>query len=263
MPESAASASDDYDARFQQALEWIRLLRAEAFNQATEARLANHLFVLAAEQGQLTLAQKRAFVCEQLAIQRSDAASFAHLAGYTDFRPKSLVGAKAPAPKQQSTSKFDNLFQFLLGGELYAAQLLLDHAKYLGLDGEEAVANAQPHNHPLAQAYPAYWTRIALNQDRAAGAAACAVNFPAWGSMCGRLVKAYQGQDATVSDQDLAFLQFFATPIDNLDEMAAHVMAQETALDYEEIAQHVRLLQEYEVLFWDACYSAKNIDGNE
>ena len=102
--------------------------------------------------------------------------------------------------------------------------------------------------------------------------------------MCQRLVSAYQKQQqppppplqsennnnssndngvptagtATTTEKDLAFLQFFATPIENLDEMAAAVIVQEDPdVRYEDIVEHVRLLQEYEVLFWDGCYNAK------
>ena len=38
-----------------------------------------------------------------------------------------------------------------------------------------------------AQAYPSLWARLALRGERATGAAAVAVNFPAWGRACGLL----------------------------------------------------------------------------
>ena len=56
--------------------------------------------------------------------------------------------------------------------------------------------------------------------------------------------------------KSLAFIDFFATPIDNLDEMAAAVMQQEKT-SYEDVVLAVRLLQEYEVMFWDAIYEEK------
>lgn len=228
-------------------LELIQRLRNEDFNLQTEKKLENHPYVVASEAGALTLAQKRAFCYEQYAIQRSDAISFASLAGHTGFCPKSLTGVTAPKGNDK------DLFQFLLGGELYAATLLLDHAKALGINTEDELSSYKCS--ALAQAYPSYWARMAQEGARAAGAAACAVNFTAWGKMCQRLMNARDGDQ----EEGMEFIKFFATPIENLDEMAAAVIDQEEErqqLDYEEVARHVRLLQEYELLFWDACYAA-------
>ena len=226
-------------------LQIIARLRQEAFNLETEAKLESHPFVLAAEAGTLTMVQRRAFCCEQYAIQRSDAISFASLAGHAHgtFRPKSLRHATVPPGNDK------DLFQFLLGGEVYASALLLEHATSLGMNDESSLATYRCSS--LAQAYPSYWARLALDGNRAAGAAACAVNFPAWGRMCRRLL------DAASSLEGMAFIQFFATPIENLDEMAAAVIdSAENELNYEELAQHVRLLQEYELHFWDAVFAA-------
>mmetsp|Transcript_20443 Transcript_20443/g.33868 ORF Transcript_20443/g.33868 Transcript_20443/m.33868 type:complete len:240 (+) Transcript_20443:69-788(+) len=235
-------------------LEIIERLRKEEFNLETEQKLEHHPYVLAAEAGTLTLAQKRAFCYEQYAIQRSDAISFASLAGHDGFRPKSLTGATVPEQQQgnNKNDNKDNLFQFLLGGEVYASSLLLKHAKSLGIEEEATLANYK-HCSSLAQAYPSYWSRMALDGARAAGAAACAVNFPAWGRMCLRLVTA-----SDTEKESTEFLQFFATPIENLDDMAAAVIDGEDGVQYDDLVQHVRLLQQYEVLFWDAVYAAKD-----
>lgn len=222
----------------------IERLRQEDFNLETENKLESHPYVLAAEAGTLTLAQRRAFCYEQYAIQRSDAISFASLAGHRSFRPKSLTTATVPDGDDK------DIFQFLLSGEVYASSLLLDHAKSLGINNERNIAHYPCSS--LAQAYPSYWARMALDQARAAGAAACAVNFPAWGRMCSRLYEAAPSKDG------MDFIQFFSTPIDSLDEMAAAVIDSEENVQYEDLVQHVRLLQNYEVLFWDAVYAAKD-----
>lgn len=237
------------------ALKILELLRRKQFNVDTERKLEEHLFILAAENGSLTLAQRQAFACEQFSIQRSDAISFAFLAGHRGFAPKSLTNVVTPDPMYKTEGQQD-LFQFLMSGEVYAAPLLLTHAKSLGLNDEASIASHKKLS-ALAQAYPSYWARLALQNKRGVGAAACAVNFPAWGRMCRRLHAAlaknskygYSGPD----DKGLSFIEFFATPIENLDEMAAAVMEQED-VSYEELVEPVRLLQEYEVLFWDAVY---------
>mmetsp|Transcript_48661 Transcript_48661/g.146679 ORF Transcript_48661/g.146679 Transcript_48661/m.146679 type:complete len:242 (-) Transcript_48661:186-911(-) len=234
---------------------YIERLRQEKFNKETEKKLEEHPFIKAAESGTLSLAQLRAFALEQYAIQLSDATSFASLAGHQGFVPTTLAGISVPQPTTNAAkTSIPDIFQFLLGGEVYAAPLLLAFAEQLGLD--EQVLKSHDTN-ALAQTYPSYWARLALTGRRAAGAAACAVNFPAWGGMCKRLREALaKSEDLGFRDNSLSFIEFFATPIENLDEMAAAVIEEE-GISYEELIEPVRLLQEYEVMFWDACYNAK------
>ena len=120
-----------------------------------------------------------------------------------------------------------------------------------GFEGEAALASFAVS--AGAQAYPSYWARLALSGQRAAGAAACAINFPAWGRMCGR-VRTALASGYNASTDELAFLDFFAEPVAGLDDMAAAVIAQEGAR-YVDLVRHVRLLQEYELLFWDAVFA--------
>ena len=231
-------------------------LRSETFNISTEAALASHPYVVAAENRELTIKQRQAFVQEQYAIQHSDAISFASLAGHKNFVPTSLSDALLPDPAIGRSA--DDLFQFLLGGELYASKLLLQCAEKLDINEADLKSY---HTSPLAQAYPSYWARLALSNNRAAGAAACAVNFPAWGKMCKRLVEALgdpengYGYDG-VDDPALGFISFFATPIDDLDEMAVAIIEEE-GVTYEELLEPVRLLQQYELFFWDAIFNAR------
>ena len=249
-------------------LEIIQKLREESFNQDTERRLESHPYLKAAEDGMLTLSQSRAFAQEQYFIQLSDATSFAFLAGHKGFSPSSLSGVTVPDPVSAVTdSGAVDLFQFLVGGEIYAAPLLLAYAKTVGLDEASlralvTASDSEYHISAKAQAYPSYWARLALSGQRAAGAAACAVNFPAWGDMCRRLFEALSDVDrgdygyASVDDEGLAFIKFFATPIEDLDLMAAAIIEEEGS-SYEELVEPVRLLQEYEIMFWDAIFDNK------
>jgi len=244
-------------------LDIIQRLRAEPFNKETEQKLHNHPFLKAAEDGTLTLSQRRAFIFEQYKIQLSDAISFATLAGHEGFMPTSL--SNISVPELTNTSKEDeevDLFQFLLGGEVYAASLLLSHAKSLGLDDEDALTSPSKVGYQLSaksQAYPSYWSKLALSNNRGAGAAAVALNFPAWREMCNRLLKALAlGEYGynNIDESSLAFIKFFATPIEGLDKMAASIIEKEDT-SYEDLVEHVRLLQEYELLFWDGVFEAK------
>jgi len=244
-------------------LDVIQRLRAETLKKDTEDKLQNHPFLKAAEDGTLTLSQRRAFAFEQYKIQLSDAISFAALAGHTGFIPTSLSNISVPElPNTSKEEEEINLFQFLLGGEVYAASLLLSHAKSLGLDDEDALRSPSKVGYQLSaksQAYPSYWSKLALSNNRGAGAAAIALNFPAWGEMCNRLLKALASGDYgynNIDDEQLAFIKFFATPIEGLDKMAASIIEKED-ISYDDLVEHVRLLQEYELLFWDGVFEAK------
>ncbi len=231
----------------------INELRQSQFNQETTKKLLSHPYLVAAQNGSLTLAQRQAFVKQQYHIQLSDAKSFAALAGHVGFNPKTLTGAQVPT---DVTIDDKDLFQFLLGGEIYASSLLLNCAKSLGLTESMLQSSKQAAK---AQAYPSYWARIALSNQRAAGAAACAINFPAWGEMCCKLNEALTKNEDygyTEDDEGLEFIKFFATPIDDLDDMAVKILEKET-ITYDEVEEVVRMLQEYEIMFWDACYEAK------
>jgi len=249
-------------------------LRAEPFNLQTEKTLQAHPMIKMARRGKLRAAQRRAFLGEQYAIQLSDAASFALLAGHAaPFTPSSLLNVTAPPADAATPSSVDGscsagreLFQLLLGGEVYAAPLLLAQATSAGDFADEAALRKYVSSGLLssrAQAYPSFWARLALRGDRAIGAAAVAVNFPAWGRACGLLRDAMVARGA--SDAAVGFLAFFAAPIPNLDEMAAAVLDAEWAelpepqaeARYAEVATAVRLLQEYELGFWDAVHAAK------
>lgn len=78
--------------------------------------------------------------------------------------------------------------------------------------------------------------------------------------MCKRLVEALgnpengYGYDG-VDDPALGFINFFATPINNLDDMAVMIIEEE-GVSYEDLLEPVRLLQQYELLFWDAILNA-------
>ena len=239
----------------------LRRLRDEPFNKQTINNLQNHPYLKAAEDGTLTFSQRRAFAREQYFIQLSDAISFATLAGHTSFRPKTLTDAIVPAPKKSTSDQVD-LFQFLLGGEIHASELLLSYAKPLGLD-ENILRNPVNCGYNLsakAQAYPSYWSKLALTKNKGAAAAAIAVNFPAWGEMCKRLLDALASKEKYgykgIDDEALAFIKFFATPIENLDEMAASIIEKEK-VKYPDLVEHVRILQEYEIMFWDGIFEKK------
>ena len=232
-------------------LEMIHNIREETFNIEVENRLQHHPYTQAAKDGTLTLSQRQCFARDQYSTLLSLSISFARLAGHQGFTPTSLTNISVPKREKEETT---DLFQFLLEGIEVQARNLLAHVKTLGVD--EATLFSWYPLMAKAQAYQAYWTNLALSNKRAAGAAACAVNFPAWGNTCKSLHEAlasekynYDGLD----DEGLAFFKFASTPIEELDQMAAAVIEEEGAT-YDELVEHVRLLQEYEVMWWDAMF---------
>mmetsp|Transcript_65334 Transcript_65334/g.108511 ORF Transcript_65334/g.108511 Transcript_65334/m.108511 type:complete len:271 (-) Transcript_65334:86-898(-) len=234
------------------ATQTLARLRGEQWNLDSERRLRFHPYVLAAEAGTLTYAQRRAFVMEQYSIQRSDARSFAQLAGHEDFKPLTLLHAVVPPCPDCSERASSRLFQYLAEGEVYAFSLLMDQARALGLN-ETSLAAHMPSEQ--AQQYPQHWSELARSGQRAAGAAAVAVNFPAWGRMCARVSHALiSGLYGKVKQSELGFLEYFAEPIEGLDGMVEAILEEE-AVSVDVLIAAVRRQQEAEVSFWDAIYS--------
>ena len=241
-------------------------LRATAWHAQTEKALKNHPFVKAAERGRLPLQALQRFVGEQRFIQARDAASFAQLAG-SDWRP--TAAGLLDLWRNTPPDNLKGLFGTLLKGELAAAPLLqrLIHATGLDYDAhgrsEDGTFFAPE---PRAQAYGAYWALLARDGKHAAAAAAAAVNFPAWGDACRRVLHGLRKDDKMAVElkkrglaeyqEGLAFLAFFAEPLPNLEEMALSILADDFEKNgaCELIQDDVRTLQAYEVDFWDAVW---------
>jgi len=102
------------------------------------------------------------------------------------------------------------------------------------------------------QAYPAYLAWLALNAEPAAVVLAVTANFAAWGSYCATLSAALRDKYG-FGDEACAFVDFFAEPAPALEQLA--VTAIEQALDGRGTVargqEYGRLLQEYELMFWN------------
>jgi thiaminase len=173
----------------------------------------------------------RAFVGEQYTILGSDRRSFAHLA------------ARFPGPPA------GEFFLDLAQGEGEALARLLALAGSLGVD-ERGLVAYDPK--PGCQAYTAFVSWLALNGSRAELALAFLANLAAWGENCRRLGDLLRGRCET------SFFQFFSEPAPGFEELALAVADQGlTAGDQPERARRAaRLLQAYELLFWDTLADA-------
>jgi hypothetical protein len=208
---------------------------ARALLERVRAQLApdesHNRLVPAIEAGKAPLRTIGAFAVEELAVVPSDRRSFLTLA----------AGAAEPA-----TADF---FADLGRGENIVLEMLPAMAEAAGFD---AAARRAYRREAGCQAYPSYLAWLALNADPAAVVLAVTANFAAWGGYCARLSVALR-REYGFDDAACGFVDFFATPAPELQDRA--VLAIQQALDagrtLEHGLEHGRLLQDYELMFWN------------
>jgi hypothetical protein len=194
-------------------------------------QLLTHPYVSAVEEGLILLEQLRPFACEQHAIISSDLRSVAHLVSRFggDFFLDVLAGERAA---------LDALGTFETALDIAAADL----EAYEPLPG--------------AHAYTAYMSWLAAYGSDAEVAAAYLVNFPAWGENCARLSRALTAGYGLTPDQ-VRFFDLFATPDGGFEQSALDVISAglERGVPERSVRRAARLLQGYELLYWDALLS--------
>src|SRR5258707_14085685 len=108
---------------------------------------------------------------------------------------------------------------------------------------------------PGADAYAAYMDWVGAYGSPAEVAAAYLVNFAAWGEMCARLSRALRERHGLTEEQ-VHFLDLFAQD-DPAFKPAALAIIQgglDRGVPERLVRQAPRLLQGYELLFWDTLY---------
>jgi thiaminase len=177
-------------------------------------------------------ARLRALAGEQHAIVSSDRRSFAQLAARF---PSGLAGA---------------FFLGMAEGEGVALDKLRGLCDWLGMTEAELRAY-EPH--PGAQAYPAFVAWLALNGSRADVALAFLANLAIWGENCAKVAAALR-EAYGASDDAVAFFDFFASPSADFQARALDALGEGLAAgDSPLLARRAsRLLQAYELSFWDA-----------
>jgi pyrroloquinoline quinone (PQQ) biosynthesis protein C len=215
-----------------------RTIVEEASRQTreVEGRLKSHPYLQALEAKRLPGERLRIFAGQQHHIIESD------------LRSVALAAARAASPR---TREF---FLGMLQGERAAAEALGALARGLGMKPEEA-ASAEPL--AGAFAYSAYVAWLAMYASEAEFAGAFLINLPAWGANCAamrRLLKANYG----LAPADVAFFDLFATPSEAFENSALAVIAEglERGVDPRCIQRAARLLQAYELLYWDTIHQA-------
>lgn len=198
-----------------------------------EDEIREHPYLDALERGEVSLDNLRAFAGEEYHIIRSDLRSDSHLVTRFGGDPASRA-----------------FFHGLAQGEVIALDLVIDFAAALGWD-EEDLAAYEPK--PGGQAFPAYVTSLASYGSAADVAAAFLVNFAVFGENTGRMSAALKSQYG-FTDEDVAFFDFFAAPIPGFEDSGVAVMVEGLLAGAKprEIRRAARLLQAYELDFWDA-----------
>ena len=204
--------------------------------QPVTEQLLRHPYVQALEQGKLGQEKLRLFAGEQYNIIASDLKSAAH-----------LVSRFGSMPSR-------DFFLGILQGERAAFDALLTFAHALRL------SEAQLRKHePLAgaHAYTCYMAWLALYASDAEIAAAYLVNFPAWGENCGRLSRILKERFG-LAQTDVVFFDLFASPPATFEANALSVIQQglDRGTEPRLIQRAARLLQAYELMYWDTLYSA-------
>ena len=202
--------------------------------QPVTEQLLRHTYVLALEEGKIGRESLCLFAGEQYNTIASDLKSVAY-----------LVSRFGSAPS-------GDFFLGILQGERAAWDALLTFAHALGLS-ETQLREHEPL--PGAHAYTCYMAWLALYASDAEIAAAYLVNFPAWGQNCGRLSRILKERFG-VGEKEVAFFDLFASLPATFEANALSVIQQglDGGTEPRLIQRAARLLQAYELMYWDALH---------
>ncbi len=204
--------------------------------KGVEDKLFAHPYLSAVEEGRIIKEKLRLFAGEQYYIINSDLRSVAL-----------LVSRQADGPHR-------DFFLGALQGEAAAGDALRAFAKALEMSEDDLRAH-EPM--PGCQAYPAYVAWLAAYGSAADFAAAFLVNLPAWGSSCARMSAALKGKYG-LSSEAVAFFDLFAAPAPEFEADSLRVIQAglDRGVDLRGAARAARLIQAYELMYWDTLYEA-------
>jgi thiaminase len=202
-----------------------------------ESKIASHPYIEALREGRVERDRLRIFAGEQHHIIRSDLRSFALLV--------SRYGADAETRGFLSDT---------MQGEVAALDALSSFAGALGMD-EDALESYEPL--PGAHAYAAYVAWLAAYGSPAEVAGAFLVNLEAWGANCGAMSRALQERYGFDRPQ-VAFFDMFSSTPEGFEEAAIRLVARglERGVEPRAVRRAARLLQGYELMYWDTLHQA-------
>lgn len=207
-----------------------------------EQRILNHRYLAALEAGAVRRTALRTFAGQQHHIITSDLRSIAL-----------LVSRHGALPSRAFLIK-------TLQGEAAALDALHGFARSLGISVDDLEA-FEPT--PMGHAYCAFVAWLALQGSDAELAGAFLLNFSAWGTNCGRMRNAL-AKHYGFAASELAFFDLFANlpPLD--DEAQAVIQGGlDRGIPVRLIHRAARLLQGYELMYWDAMAEAAGLETGQ
>lgn len=218
----------------QQARRLVAELRQEL--AAVEDQIRNHPFLDALEAGTVPVETLQGFAVEEYYIIQSDLRSQALLVSRFGITPSG------------------DFFKGLLDGERIAFDLICRFGAAVGLD-RAALASSEPR--PGGQAFPNAVVAMAAFRTEAEAAAAFLLNFGVFGENTARMAVALENVYG-LTPEEVAFFTFFGTPIPGFEEAALEVIVAglEKGAQPSDIKRAARLLQEYELQFWNVVAEA-------
>jgi len=203
---------------------------------STEERIRRHPYLEALEAQGVKKGKLALFAGQQCHIIESD------------LRSVALIVSRAEPQRAR------DFLGGMLQGERAALTALGHFGQALGLSWEQLQA-AEPL--PGAFAYSAYVTWLATYGTAAEFVGAFLVNLTAWGENCGRISRALQAGYG-LSGQDVAFFDQFAGAPPGFEEQGLAVVEEglQQGADPVRIRRAARLLQGFELLYWDTMWEA-------
>lgn len=204
--------------------------------QPVVEQLEAHPYIAAVEAGEIPREELRRFAGEQYLTIESDLRSVAHLVSrYGGMQARGF-------------------FLDTLAGEGAALEALTHFGRALEMT-EDDLRAWEPL--PGANGYTCYMAWLAAYGDAAEVAAAYLVNFPAWGRSCGRLARALR-ERYSMNDAEVRFFDQFAAESPEFANSALAVIRDglDRGADEGRIHRAARLLQGYELLYWDTLWAA-------
>jgi TENA/THI-4/PQQC family len=218
------------------ALQLVEKIRSDL--KPLEVKISGHPYLEAIEAGRVALDSLKVFAGQQHHIISSDLRSLALLLSREGMRP--------------SRAFLMNVLQ----GEAAALDALHAFTGALGQNIDDLEA-FEPL--PAAHAYCTFVAWLALYGSDAELASAFLVNFPAWGANCGRMRTALH-EKYGFAPSTLAFFDLFAgMPPFEQEAVAIIQNALDRGLLARLIHRAARMLQGYELMFWDAMAGVAGI----
>ncbi|WP_419536733.1 hypothetical protein [Endozoicomonas sp.] len=214
------------------ALVLVRQLHQEI--HAVEHRIRHHPYFKALEARKFEPIDLQYFIGEQRYIISSDLRGLALLISRCEQLESQLF------------------FQDILKGEFLALDALESLASAVGMAKAER-ETYEPE--PGAQAYSTYMSWLCLYGSDAEVAAALSINLATWGANCARMARALQNLYG-FKEPDLEFFSRFAeSPVEMSSAALAIIEAGlERGIAPRRIQRAARMIQGYELLFWDTVY---------